>query len=183
MNREGSRLRLAAQLVALVVACGVLGVLLAQITPTASFAAALLAAGVGVALIARHSGARAHAEVIESSGGKVLDYPVRIPLSRWAMGSLMQTKLNKQYAPGVLGARSGYAEFFPSKPKDDGLAWAGPVNAVQLRSVAGRSCAIRVHGPAGSLQFTTVLLKADVESALAGTLSVVDGWTEADPTR
>jgi hypothetical protein len=115
-------------------------------------------------------------------GGRIDHYPFLLSAEAQRLGRTMQSRFGSQVGPGVLCARSGYAEFFPTKRKDARLAWSDSVHALQLKSFAGSSCVLRVHGPNGSHQLATNNTVKQVEEGLDGLLRIVDGWTVEDPT-
>jgi len=183
MPSTSSRTWLALVLSAVFIGAVGIGLLLAVVDVRATFVTPFLAAGVGAAVVAKHMAARRQEGVEAVSGGEVSQYPVQFPGTRTGVGSMWQTKRNPSYAPGVLAARSGYVEFYPSKAKYADRTWGGPVTAAQLRGYSSHGSAIRVHGPHGSLQFTTSFPKQDVLAALSEHLTIVEGWTAENPTR
>ena len=168
---------LALQLAVVVCVAAALGVIGLPTLPL-SFGAAVI----GVALVIRWSALRREAAAAQTSAGQIYDYPVRIPVAAQRLGRVMQLRWSAGNAPGMLCARSGYAAFFPATHKHRSLAWEGSVGAVQVRGFGGRASALRVHGPSGTHQLTSLLAAAEVVRALDGTLRIVDGWTVEDPT-
>lgn len=84
-----------------------------------------------------------------------------IAAERWKLGRVVQFRLmpstHRAWAPGQLGVVRGSVAFYPAKAAHASRAWGGAVDRVELFDILRSGSVLRVHGPDGSAQFSTLL--------------------------
>lgn len=137
----------------------------------------LVVSGVGAVLLMTALGDRKFDRVEQLEPGALDQYPVQLPVQRWAVGSPWQLRSlpssRPWWAPGVLGVGYDAARFVPSSAARSHLAWSGRPTSVEVIKVLQAACVVRFHTPDGAAQFSVQLPARQVRGHLQPLLSVV----------